>query len=361
MAQRKQLTWTELRVGLFVLAGIVLVVIGIFYITGSGTLGTKYRLVTHLPEVEGLAIGAPVTLDGLEVGNVETIGVTPVRPGQSPDPNRAIEVVMRINRNFQQYIRTDSSASQLTQGFLGNRVITVRRGYAGQVLQDGQEVPAREENGFNQIAQRGTVLMENLTALSNQIGGVVNDIHQGRGTLGKLLTDQTAYNRLNSALERVDQITASIQQGQGTIGKLINSDALYTKVDSAAERINNVIAALQDQKGALGKLIYDPTLHDSAKDFFANSDAILSDIRAGRGTLGKLANDDTLFAVWRQTGLNLRDATATLNSRDATAGKFFSDPKFYDNISGAAGDVRLLIGDFRTHPSKFLHVKFSLF
>ena len=60
MAQRKQLTWAELRVGLFVLAGLALIAVGIFYVTGAGFLGPKYRLYTYLPEVEGLGTGAPV-------------------------------------------------------------------------------------------------------------------------------------------------------------------------------------------------------------------------------------------------------------------------------------------------------------
>jgi len=70
MAQRKQLTWTELRVGLFVLIGLIIMGAGIFYVTGGGTLGPKYRLTAYLPEVEGLKVGAPVALSGFEIGSV---------------------------------------------------------------------------------------------------------------------------------------------------------------------------------------------------------------------------------------------------------------------------------------------------
>jgi phospholipid/cholesterol/gamma-HCH transport system substrate-binding protein len=64
---------------------------------------------------------------------------------------------------------------------------------------------------------------------------------------------------------------------------------------------------------------------------------------------------------YRQVGENLSSATAKLNSNETTAGKFFTDPKLYDNISGLTGDMRLLIGDFRKDPKKFLHVKFAIF
>jgi phospholipid/cholesterol/gamma-HCH transport system substrate-binding protein len=358
---KKELTWGELRVGVFVLIGILVVVVGVFYVTGAGFLGAKYRLVTYLPEVDGLATGARVTLDGVEVGNVDSIQMTPHKPGQPFNPNRSVEVVMRVNRSFQPDIRTDSTASLLTQGFLGDRIVSIQRGYTGKILPDEGEIPGVEEKSMKQIVASGADLMANLNALSTQIGSIVNDIHTGRGTLGALLEDRAAYNHLNNTLQRVDQMTASIQQGQGTIGKLINSDTLYTKVDSAAGRVDNMLAAVQDQKGTLGKLIYDPSVHDEAKQFLANGNGLLSDIRAGRGTIGKLATDDTLYTSWRQTGRNLQEATAKLNSNQTTVGKFFSDPKLYDNLTGLTGDLRLLVGDFRANPKKFLHVKFSIF
>lgn len=361
MAQRRQLTWTELRVGLFVLAGIVLVVVGIFYVTGTGALGPKYRLVTFLPEVDGLAIGAPVTINGVQVGNVDSIRIAPSRPGQPTATDRAVEVVMRINRDFRDYLRTDSYATLVTEGFLGNREVTLQRGYTGQVLGDGQEVPGKEEKAMKEVVERGADLMQNLSALSSQVGTMVSALQHGQGTMGKLLTDETAYNRINSVLARADQITASVQQGQGSIGKLVASDALYTKVDSAVGRLDNLMGAVEQQKGSLGKFIFDASLHESARQFLNNGNALLADVHAGRGTLGKLATDDTLYATWRQTGQNLSNATANLNSKDSTAGKFFSDPQFYDNTTGVAGDLRLLLNEFRQNPAKFLKVKFSLF
>ena len=361
MAQRKQLTWTELRVGLFVLAGIVLIVVGIFYVTGTGALGPKYRITTFLPEVDGLAVGAPVSINGVEVGNVDSISIAPSRPGQPPVPNRSVEVVMRISRTFQDYIRTDSYATLLTEGFLGNRVVNIQRGYTGQVLGDGQELPGREEAAMKQIVERGADLMQNLSALSTQVGSIVSTIQHGQGTLGKLLTDETAYNRINGILGRIDQVTASVQQGQGTIGKLVASDELYNRFNSAAGRLDNVMGAVEQQKGSLGKFIFDPSVHESARQFLNNGNTLLSDVHAGRGTLGKLATDDSLFATWRQTGQNLSNATANLNSKDSTAGKFFEDPQFYDNMTGVAGDLRLLLNEFRQNPGKFLRVKFSLF
>ena len=361
MAQRQQVTWSELRVGLFVLIGLVLLGIGIFYVTGSAVFGDRYRLVTYLPEVDGLNVGGPVSLDGVQIGNVESISMAMPRPGVVPDPTRSVEIWIRVSQDYQDYIRSDSTASLVTQGFLGERTVTIRRGFTGRVLQDGQELSGLEEKAVRAIMDRGAELLQNLNILSTEVNSMVTDVRRGRGTLGKLLEDETAYNRLNDTLAIVNEMASSIQQGKGTLGQLVVSDALYTKVDSTVSRVDDLLAAVQQQKGSLGKFIYDPSFHENASTFLSNSNAMIADVRAGRGTLGKLATDDSLFTMLRETSQNVRDATARLASNQTTAGKMFSDPQLYDNLSGLTGDLRLLVGEFRTDPKKFLSVKFSIF
>ena len=50
-----------------------------------------------------------------------------------------------------------------------------------------------------------------------------------------------------------------------------------------------------------------------------------------------------------------------MNSNQGTMGKFFTDPALYDNMTGLTGDLRMLIGDFRQNPKKFLHMKVGIF
>ena len=122
-----------------------------------------------------------------------------------------------------------------------------------------------------------------------------------------------------------------------------------------------LLADVRAQKGTIGKLMYDPTLYDQAKQAITNGNAMIGDVRAGKGTFGKLATDDTLYNKLRDTSSNLASASAKLNDNTTTAGKLFSDPKLYDNLAGLTGDMRLLIGDFRQNPKKFLHIKITLF
>jgi phospholipid/cholesterol/gamma-HCH transport system substrate-binding protein len=368
MAQRKQLTWTELRVGLFVLVALGVLAAGIFYVTGSQFLGPKYRLKTYLPEASGLSRGAPVSVDGVEVGNVEGVRLVPRSEMPKADRSQNVEVLMRIDRNYEQYIQTDSKtpngnsvASLVTQGLLGNRYVNISRGYNGVPVKPDGVIPGVEEKAIAQVVERSADVLANLQALSSNVQDLVAGVRNGEGTLGKLLTDESAYKHLNSILAKTDNVVGGIQQGQGTLGKLVATDELYTKVNTGVDNVNLMLADIRAQKGTIGKLIYDPAIYNDAKQALSGGNALISDIRAGKGTIGKLATQDELYNNLRSSSSNLATATAKLNENTTTVGKLFNDPRLYDNLAGLTGDMRLLIGDFRQNPKKYLHIKLSIF
>src|ERR1051326_6363078 len=138
MAQRKELQWAQLRVGLMVAASLVVLVIGIFFISGTvGFLTRTYTLKAYFSEAGGLRDGAQVQLAGIPVGNVKTIKISPYA-----DPNRAVEVDMKVNRKYQNEIRADSEASAQSAGVLGERFIDISRGSAGESRSDISDSPS---------------------------------------------------------------------------------------------------------------------------------------------------------------------------------------------------------------------------
>jgi phospholipid/cholesterol/gamma-HCH transport system substrate-binding protein len=361
MARSKQLTWSELRVGLFVLVGLLIIAVGIFYVTGIGVWGPKYQLNTYLPEVSGLTTGAPVDLDGVQIGNVERISIVPRQPGKPIDNRNNVEVVMRLDRKYQNDILTDSVAALQTEGLLGNRYVEIRRGYTGVPLRNGQIIPGEEEKAITQVVERSADVLANLQALSTQIQDIVGAVQRGKGTLGKLITDDQAYNHLNSILSKGDQIVSTVQAGRGTVGKLVMTDEIGNKVETTVDQVNTMLSDLREQKGTLGKLLYDPTLYNQAKDALTNGNAVLGDVRAGKGTLGKLATDETLYNKLRDTSSNLSEATSKLNKENNTIGKLFTDPELYNNVNALSKQMRELIEAFQKNPKKYLSIKLNIF
>lgn len=357
MAQRK-LTWAELRVGLFVLVALVILAIGIFYVTGqSGFWVPKYRVRAYLPEVKELQRGAPVSLDGVNVGSVESISLTP----HPADKLHNITIVMRISQRYRDQIRTDSTASLITQGLLGNRYVNITRGVTGAPIPPNGIVTSGLVPEMSDVVERGYDVVQNLGVLSAQISDMVAEVRKGQGTIGKFVTDPSLYNHLNASVLKVENMLASIQQGNGSVGKLVASDELYNKVNDTVGKVDDVLGAVRDQRGTMGKLVYDPAIAENVRGITEKGNAMLSDVRAGKGSLGKFVTDETAYNNLRDASANVRDATGKLNSNEGTLGKMFSDPALYDNMTGLAGDMRLLMSDFRQNPKKFLQIKLGIF
>lgn len=357
MAQRK-LSFAELRVGIFVFVALIVIALGIFYVTNSGGfLVRKYTIKTYLPEVNDLDQGAPVTLDGVNVGNVQTIGLTP----HPADKAHNITVVMRVRQSFQDAIRTDSTASLLTQGVLGTRYVVISRGVTGSEIPSGGIVQGVEVPEISQMGQGASDVIQKLQAVAGTVQEVVEKINNGQGTAGKFLNDPSIYNHFDSGAAKIDAMIASIQEGKGTAGKIIASDEMYNKANDAVTKVDDMMTAVQQQRGTLGKIIYDPTMANDLKGTVHNANAMLAGVQAGQGSLGKFVKDPEAYNDFRDALANVRDATAKLNTNQGTLGKMFNDPALYDNMTGLTGDMRLFMGDFRKNPKKFLHIKLGIF
>lgn len=357
MAIRKQITWEELRVGVFVLAGLIIIAVAIFYVTGPSSWGAKYTLKTFLPEVADLQKGAPVTLDGVPVGNVADMKIN----SGTSNHHESIEVDLKIGKQYQDLIRTSSNASLLTSGLLGNRYVTISRGYTGAVIPNGGTVNGTSGNDVTQMIANGVQLENNLNAVLKQVSDVVGTIRSGKGTFGALIYDRSLYNHFDSVAADAQSLVSGIRAGKGSIGKVLVSDDLYNKFDATATHLESMTNAIQTQQGSLGKLVYDRAFYDKADQFLDNTNGLLAGIRAGQGSLGKLVTDDSLFTNLRDASANINNLTGKLNNGQGTFGKFFTDPQLYDNLTGLTGDARLLIGDFRRDPKKFLHIRLNIF
>ncbi len=357
MAQRKQLTWSELRVGIFVLFGLVILALAILWVTGVGFFGPKYQLRAYVSEAEDVQAGAPVTLDGVNVGNIQSIHLTP----HPQDRQHAVTMVMQISKKYQRDIRTDSRASLITAGLLGDRYLNITRGLTGSVIPDNGIVPSEEVPDIKQVVQRGADVMQKLSVLTDDVTSMITNVQNGKGSIGKFMNDPSLYNHLDATAAKFDDMATSIQEGKGTAGKLIASDELYNKFDDTVTKADGIMTAVQQQKGTIGKMIYDPAMANDIEGAAHKTNALLSGVQEGKGSLGKFVEDDALYDNLRDTSANLRDVTGKLNNGQGTMGKFFTDPQLYDNLTGLTGDMRVLMNDFRKNPKKFLRIKLGIF
>src|SRR5438552_2659192 len=103
MAQRKQISWAQLRVGLLVVVSLTIFALMVFLMTGQGYFVRKTPLVVYLENAGGLKKGDPVRLTGIDIGNVDDITVSGVN-----DPKRAVLVQFHVESKMMDQIRQDS-------------------------------------------------------------------------------------------------------------------------------------------------------------------------------------------------------------------------------------------------------------
>jgi phospholipid/cholesterol/gamma-HCH transport system substrate-binding protein len=84
-------------------------------------------------------------------------------------------------------------------------------------------------------------------------------------------------------------------------------------------------------------------------------------LRRGEGSLGKLMTDDALFQKMTDLSTRLDSLTGRVERGEGSLGRLINDPEFYNNLNGAAKDMRGLIADVRKDPQKYLRVKLSVF
>ena len=88
MPSQKQLKWSQLKVGLTVLAASITLALLIFLMSGTGGLFTsKIQLKSYFDNANGLREGAPVRLAGVDIGNVTKIWWCTIR--QATDSRRS--------------------------------------------------------------------------------------------------------------------------------------------------------------------------------------------------------------------------------------------------------------------------------
>jgi phospholipid/cholesterol/gamma-HCH transport system substrate-binding protein len=123
---------------------------------------------------------------------------------------------------------------------------------------------------------------------------------------------------ISAILANTKSITEQVQQGKGTVGKLLYDDTLYNTALSS-------VAGLQAGTSELKSTVL------QAQTMLTNANAVITGINAGQGTLGKLAKDETLYREATVMLANMREITEKMNRGQGTVGKLINDDSFYKN------------------------------
>ena len=359
MPSQKQLKWSQLKVGITVLVASITLGVLILLMSGTGGLFTrKIILKSYFDNASGLREGAPVRLDGVDIGNVKKVTVI-------SDPSRRltpVEVTMKVNTRYRENLRKDSLTTLSTAGVLGETYIDINSAQAkGPEAEEGDVLATKETPQLEDVVRASQSTLQNLDALLKRADRILAFAESGKGSLGKLIYDPTLYNRFSDTVAEFQKIVENIGNGEGSLGRLISRNDAYDQFLATLNKIDVIIDEMQQGKGTAGKFLKDPALYNNANDTIANIKKIAEDINAGKGTIGKLSKDEELAKKLDNTITKLSELTTRLEAGEGTAGKLFKDDTLYNNSNEMLVETRNLIKAIRENPKKYLSIKLHVF
>jgi phospholipid/cholesterol/gamma-HCH transport system substrate-binding protein len=359
LPSQKQIKWSQLRVGLTVVFSSLVLAILLFLMSGtSGFLSHRITLTSYFDNAEGLRVGAPVRLSGVDIGNVSAIRIVRDKDKQLTP----VQVEMKVSTKYDFNLRRDSVTSLDTAGVLGETYLDIDSSQAiGAQAQDGDTLPTHVHPDFNEVVRSSQSTLQNMDALLKRADRILAFAESGKGSIGKLIYDPTLYDRFSETVTEFKGIVDQIAKGQGSLGQLINSNDAYNKFVATLDRMNQVVDDMQQGKGTAGKFLKDPTLYNNANDTIANLKKVSEDLNAGKGTAGRLLKDEELAKKIDTTMTKLAALTSELEAGQGTAGKLFKDETLYNNANQMLVETQGLIKAIRENPKKYLSIKLHIF
>lgn len=322
------------RVGLVVLLALLFLMFGILMVGKRAHLFTaKLPYQTQFDSAAGLVAGNPVRLNGVTVGNVLEVNL-------SPNPaDRTVRVVYEVDRKVAPRLRTGTTASIKTIGLLGDKYIELSGGLPEEpiVPPDG-EIKAAKGAGLEDILAGGGDLVADL-------GGIARSL---KAILGRMEKGGVGQN-LNATLLSLSEVLGKINRGESLAGKLL-ADRRYgeqtgASLSAAVTSLRNVFGKIEKDmasgEGMLPALLSDPEGKKKVYDLVDKLGATASSLAAtaenlnsGKGALPTLLHDE---AFSREFTGNLQSLSRRLDSiarkldeGQGTVGKLINDPAIFD-------------------------------
>lgn len=276
--------------------------------------GKNYQIRAQFNHVHELKVGDTVKMSGVPIGKVAGLALE----------NGKVQATLEINEGVT--LKTDSSASVKFAGLLGQNYVDISFGSESSPdLQENALIASVTQPDINSIMSR----------LDNVAAGVENLTKSFTGdSINNLLgpmTDMIEENkpRISQIAQNVETLTTQMAEGKGTVGKLIKDDTFYQTALGAVENLNNtsadvqsliaeaqaVVEGIRNGEGVLGKLLTDDSLYGEVANAMTSLKEILAKINQGQGAIGKLVNEDTLYDNAKLTLQKVDKATEGLEDQ----------------------------------------------
>ena len=304
----------ETRLGIFfalalIAAFLIMEMLGSFDFFKRGI-----RIHAQFNTVQELKEGDPVKMAGVQIGRVERIELL----------DGKVDVAMKLNKPDN--VKTDSKATVKFAGLMGQNFVSISFGSTTAPKADNDtSISGEEQPDFGVIMSKLDEVASGVKKFTDTISG--DSIQNLLGPFTDFIKENNP--RLTALFSNMKTISAQIAEGRGSVGKLINEDTLYVSALAAVTNFNqtasdikaavnearHVVDEINQGKGTVGKLTKDDTLYNEAASAMTNLKEIFQKINQGQGSVGKLVNDESSYKNVKLSLQKLDKATEGLEDQ----------------------------------------------
>jgi len=342
------------RVGIVVLIALVFVMFAVLMVGKRAHLFTaKLPYQTQFDSAAGLVTGNPVRLNGVTVGNVLEVNL-------SPDPaEQRVRVVYEVDRKVAPRLRSGTRASIKTIGLLGDKYVELAGGKADEpkVAPEG-DIPQAPGAGIEKILEGSGDLLTDLGAIAKSLKAILGRTEEGKGFLGQLTSESEEGarlgNSLTATLSNLNEVLTKVNRGESLAGKLL-ADRRYGEetgrsLQAAIQSLRNVFGKIEESMekntGAIPALLSDPEgkkkvyeLVDRLASAAGSLASVAENLNNGKGALPVLLHDERFGREFtgslRSMAQRLDSIARKLDEGQGTVGRLINDPALFD----AANDL----------------------
>ena len=292
-------------VGIFVFVGLLIFVAAVMMLGKQQKLFNKsIQVKAVFKDVNGLSIGRNILYSGVKVGTVKKISF--LRTNQ-------ILVVMNIDKSAQEFLHKDITARISSEGIMGNKIVMLTGGSPNMpVIEDQDQLSVTSGLSTEEIMNTLQVNNKSLVEITDNLKVITKGIVDGKGTLGKLLTEDTVYKNLNTTMAGLNEtvsntrrltsalsLYASKLQTKGVLSNDLVTDTLvFARLREAVTRMNTVA---EDAGRAV-------------QDLQQASAGVKTDLANPNLPAGMLLQDTAFANSLRNTIYNLETSTGKLDT-----------------------------------------------
>lgn len=198
-------TGNKAKLGIFVTISIALLIVCIYVIGQKQQLfNSTFHLSCVFKDISGLQVGNNVRFSGINVGIVEDIQ-------QMTDSTVMIQ--MKIDEDTRKFIKKNANATIGSDGLMGNKIVLIAPGTANnQPLADNDMIKTVQPVSMDDILIKLKVSGDNAASITGDLAAVMQNIREGKGTIGKLLMDSTTSETIDDALVNIKQGTSGFKK-----------------------------------------------------------------------------------------------------------------------------------------------------